>query len=107
MRVNLENLAGFAADNCATMMGQLNRVQSILLKEHPHIIVLGGSFHSFSLCTSYACQKLPKGVEVSVRDIYSHFAHSSKRVNILKGFQRFLEIKPHKILRPQKLDGFL
>ena len=30
--VNWENLAGFAADNCLTMMGQLNGVQSILLK---------------------------------------------------------------------------
>ena len=27
--VNLQNLAGFAADNCATIMGQLNGVQSI------------------------------------------------------------------------------
>ena len=40
MGVNLENLAGFVADNCATMMGQLNGVQSILLKEHPHIIIV-------------------------------------------------------------------
>ena len=61
MGVNLENLAEFAADNCASMMGQLNRVQSILLKEHPHIIVIGCTSHSFNLYSSYACQKLPKG----------------------------------------------
>ena len=55
------------------MMGQLTGIQSILLKEHPHIIVVGFTSHSFSLFFSYACQKLPKGVEVLVRDIYSHF----------------------------------
>ena len=68
---------------CATMMGQWNGVQPILLKEHPHIIVVGCTPHSFNLCSSYACQKLPKGSEVLVGDIiYSYFAPSSKRVTI-------------------------
>ena len=92
MRVNLENLAGSTPDNCATMMEHLNGVvQSILLKEHPHIIVVGCTSHYFNLCCSYACQKLPAGVEVLLRDIYSQCAHSSKKVNILKEFRRFLE----------------
>ena len=43
-------------------------------------------------CSSYACQKLPKGVEDLVKDLYSYFAHSSKRVNILKECQNFLGI---------------
>ena len=83
-------------------MGQLNGVLSILLKEHPDIIVVGCTPHSFNLRSSYACQKLPKGVHVLVRDLYSHFAHGSKRVNILKEIQRFKELKPHKILRPSE-----
>ena len=70
-----------------------------MLKEHPHIIVVGCTPHSFNLCSSYACQKLPKDVDVLGRDIYSHFAHSSKRVNILKEFQSFWEFKPHKIIK--------
>ena len=68
MVVNLENLVGFAASNCGTMMRQLNEVQSILLKEHPHIIFVGCTSHSFNLCSSYGCKKLLKGVEILVRD---------------------------------------
>ena len=52
--------------------------QSILLKEHLHIIVVGCTSHSFNLCSWYACQKLPKGVEVLKANIYSHFAPSPK-----------------------------
>ena len=99
--VNLENLAWFAPDNwtIATMMGQLNGVQSILLKQHLHIIVVCFTSHSFNLCSSFACPKLSKGVEILVRDIYSHFVHSE--------FQRFLELKPHKILRPSETRWLL
>nr|CAI5832345.1 unnamed protein product [Callosobruchus analis] len=100
--VDLCNLAGFAADNCATMMGQLNGVQSILKEEHPHIVVVGCASHSFHLCSSYACKQLPKIVEELVRDIHSHFVHSSKRLSTLKEFQTFCELKPHKILRPSQ-----
>ena len=75
------------------MMGQLNGVQIILLKEHPDKIVVGCTSHFFNLCSSCAWQKLPKGAKVLVRDIYSHFVPSSKRGNILKLFQRFLETK--------------
>ena len=53
---NLENLAGFVANNCTTMMEQLNGVESILLKENPHNVV-GCTLNSFNLCSSYACQK--------------------------------------------------
>ena len=66
------------------MMEQLYGVQSILLKHHPDIIVECCTPHSFNVCSLYACQKLPKGVEVLMWGIYSHFAHSSKRVNILR-----------------------
>ena len=59
--VNLENLAGFAADICATMMGQLNGVQSILLKEHPHIIVV--------CCTQWRSQKIFMGGQSSKQNI--------------------------------------
>nr|CAI5857434.1 unnamed protein product [Callosobruchus analis] len=84
------------------MMGQLNGNQSILKEEHPHIVVVGCASHSFHLCSSYACKQLPKIVEELVRDIHSHFVHSSKRLNTLKEFQTFCELKPHKILRPSQ-----
>lgn len=100
--IKIENMAGFAADNCATMMGQLNGVQALLKNRLPHLVVVGCSSHSFNLCSSYACAKIPKSVEDLVKDIYAHFAHSSKRINTLQEFQTFCELKPHKILRPSE-----
>lgn len=98
--IKLENMVGFAADNCATMMGHLNGVQSLLRKRIPNLVVIGCVSHSFNLCASNACLKLPRRVEDLVRDIYSHFSFSSRRMNNLKEFQVFCDLKPHKILRP-------
>ncbi|CAH0551119.1 unnamed protein product [Brassicogethes aeneus] len=97
--VNIEHMVGFAADNCATMMGHLNGVQALLKKRLPNLVVVGCSSHSFNLCSSYACAKIPKEVDELIKDIYAHFSHSSKRNNALKEFQVFCELKPHKILR--------
>jgi hypothetical protein len=73
--IKIENMAGFAADNCATMMRQLNGVQALLKTRLPHLVVVGCSSHSFNLCSSYACSKIPKSVEDLVKDIHSHFPH--------------------------------
>lgn len=97
--VNLENMAGFAADNCATMMGQFNGVQALLRKRLPNLVVVGCSSHSFNLCSSYACAKIPKELDELIKDIYAHFSHSPKRISAFKEFQAFCELKPHKILR--------
>lgn len=47
--VNIENMAGFAADNCATMMGQFNSVQALFKKRLPNLVVVGCSSYSFNL----------------------------------------------------------
>ena len=56
--------------------------------------------HSAHLCASHACKKLPRAIEDFIRDIYSHFAHSAKRLSEYKKFQHFAETEPHKILKP-------
>ncbi|KAH7969274.1 hypothetical protein HPB52_016440 [Rhipicephalus sanguineus] len=40
-----------------------------------------------------------------VRDVYSYFSSSPKRVDTLKKFQNLLELKPHKLLIQVKQGG--
>ncbi|XP_072391432.1 zinc finger protein 862-like [Diabrotica undecimpunctata] len=100
--INIENMVGFSADNCSTMMGQLNGVRKLLTDRLPHLVVVGCTSHWLNLCSSNACLKLPRSVEDFVRDIYSHFNLSVKRLNILKEFQEFCDLKPHRLLRPSQ-----
>ena len=55
--------------------------------------------HSAHLCASHACEQLPRSVEDLVRDIYSHFSHSAKRLAEHKQFQAFTNTEPHKLLK--------
>ncbi|CAK1597844.1 unnamed protein product [Parnassius mnemosyne] len=98
--IPMENLIGFAADGANTMMGQHNSLSSRLVAENPHLFVLKCVCHSFHLCASYACLKLSREPETLIRDIYNYFNNSPKRIGILKEFQQFLDLKPHKILHP-------
>lgn len=45
------------------MMGQHNFVASRLLEDIPHLYVVKCICHSFELCASYACTKLPRDPE--------------------------------------------
>jgi hypothetical protein len=58
--------------------------------------------HSFHLCASYACQKLPRYIEDLTRDIYNYFGSSPKRISEFENFQNFCNIKIHKILHPSQ-----
>ncbi|KAG5865962.1 hypothetical protein JTB14_012191 [Gonioctena quinquepunctata] len=58
--------------------------------------------HSFNLCASYACEKLPRGVKDFCRDVYNHVQNSPKRIGDFKTFQAFTNIKPHKLLHPSQ-----
>lgn len=99
-KIPMDNFIGFAADGANAMMGQHNSLSSRLVAENPHLFVLKCVCHSFHLCASYACLKLSREPETLIRDIYSYFNNSPKRTGILKEFQQFLDLKPHKILHP-------
>lgn len=90
---------GFAADNCAVMMGDSNGVQARFKRKIPNLFVLGCVCHSMHLCSSAACLKLPSAMEDLARDIYSYFKNSSKRLNEFAELQTFLHLKSHKILK--------
>lgn len=95
-----DNMVGFAADGASTMMGQYNSLASRFLADIPNLFVMKCICHTFHLCASYACAKLAREPEGLVRDVYNYFNNSPKRSAILKEFQEFLNLKPHKILHP-------
>ncbi|XP_063826340.1 zinc finger MYM-type protein 6-like [Ostrinia nubilalis] len=59
--VPLDNIVGFGADGCNTMMGCRNSVSSQFREKCPGITVLKCICHSLHLCASDASKKLPPG----------------------------------------------
>lgn len=102
-QIPYRNIIGFSADNASVMMGNLNGVQSLFKELNPHIVVIGCTSHSLHLCASQAAKKLPNTIEQFTRDIYSYFAHSSKRIEELKNCQIFATKKPKKMLYPSQV----
>ena len=64
-------LVGFAADNCATMMGSASGFQAQLKADLPDVFVLGCVCHSFALCASHASEQLPSWLEKFLKDVCS------------------------------------
>jgi hypothetical protein len=95
-----DNLIGFASDGANVIMGAHHSVISLLKNDVPSLFIMKCICHSFHLCASYACQKLPRFVEDVTRDIYNYFSSSPKRVGEFVEFQIFANVKIHKILHP-------
>lgn len=87
-----------ATDNDSVMAGQLNGLQSKLKSDCPHLFYMKCVCHSLHLCASHACKVLPVKIENLARNIYNYFSHSAKRVEELRDFQKYVNLKPHKIL---------
>ncbi|XP_056643937.1 uncharacterized protein LOC130449894 [Diorhabda sublineata] len=84
------------------MMGHISGVKARLKAVIPDLYVLGCTCHSFHLCASAACLKLPRTIEQFARDIYNYFSNSCKRYVELRVCQVFLDMKPNKLLRPSQ-----
>lgn len=95
-----ENMVGFAADGTNSMFGQHHSLSKLFAKDIPNLFLIKCVCHSFHLCASYACKKLPRGVEDFARDVYNYIQNSPKRIGDYKEFQCFVNIKPHKLLHP-------
>ncbi|CAH1106949.1 unnamed protein product [Psylliodes chrysocephalus] len=72
------NLVGFASDGANVMTGKYNSVMSRMKEEVPDIFLKRCICHSFHLCASAACEKLPRTVEDVARDIYNYISNSPK-----------------------------
>ena len=93
---------GYASDTTNVMFRQHNSVVTQLKELIPDLFVMKCLCHTAHLCASHACERLPQVVEDLVRDIYSHFAHSAKRLGEYKEFQQFTQTEPHKLLKPSQ-----
>ena len=76
--IPLQNIIGFASDTTNVMFGEHHSVESLLKAKIPHLFIIKCLCHSAHLCASHVCEKLPRAIEVLVRDTYSYFAHSTK-----------------------------
>lgn len=101
-KIPLKNVIGLGADNCSVMLGNIKGVKALFEKINPNMITIDCTCHSFHLCSSYACEKLPRSVEQLARYIYNSFSNSSKRCIELKEFEIFMNEKPHVMLRPSQ-----
>lgn len=95
----IDNLIGFASDGANAMMGNNNSLRTLLAKDIPNIFVMKCICHSLALCCNYACLKLPDVVEKLVRSIYNFMNQSFKRQKEFQEFQKFHDLKPHKMLQ--------
>lgn len=96
--IPLENVIGFASDGASNLTGIHNSVVSRLMTEAPGITVLKCVCHSAHLCSSQAAKILPRRCEDLLRNVYTYFAHSAKRIHEFSEFQEFCQVKPHKLL---------
>jgi len=93
-------MIGYAGDGANNMMGKHHSLATNLLKDVPDLFIMKYICHSFHLCASYACLKLPRFVEDFARYVHNYLNNSSKRLLEFKELQVFCNIKPHKILYP-------
>ena len=96
--IPLDHSIGFAADGAANIMGNRNSLSSRLKENLPGITIMKCICHSLHLCASEAAKSLPCHCEDLIRNIYSFFSHSAKRLHEFREFQSFCQTKPHKIL---------
>lgn len=97
-----ENMIGFGSDGANVMLGAHNSLSSLLKRDIRGLFIMKCICHSFALCASKACLKLPRFVEDLARDVYSYFSCSPKRMGSLEQFQTFVKVKPHKLLHPSQ-----
>lgn len=85
-----KNLIGFAADGDSNLMERHNSVASRFLAAISEMFILKCISHSFALCASNSCEKLPDFVKAIFRDICNYFSNSPKRISNFKEFQDIL-----------------
>ena len=101
------NLIGFAADGANNVTGQHNSVAALLKKDCNNLVVLKCVCHSFALCSSYACLKIPSSVESTIRDIYNYISNSPKELTNLSKCLFYWKLSQKKFCILPKQDGYL
>lgn len=98
--VSLENLMGFSSDTTNVMFGENHSVVALLKTEFSNVAFVKRSCHMMHLVASKACLKLPRSLEVMLRNIGAHFSRSFSRQISFKEFQKFFKVDIMKIVSP-------
>ena len=93
-------VVGYASDGENLMQGANNSFLTRMKAKVPDLYILKCYCHSFHLVASHACQTLSKTAEQLIHDVYNYFANSPNRKKSLEEFQHFVDVEPHKILKP-------
>lgn len=84
------------------MMGKHHSLQRLLVKDILNLFAIKCTCQFLALCNSYAYLKLPNEIETVIRSVYNYFNNSYKRLNDLKEFQEFVNVRPLKLLQPSQ-----
>lgn len=89
----------FSSDNTSVMLGRNNSIYTRIAESNQDVYPVGCACHLAHLCAKKAANQLSVDVEELVIDLYYHFDKSSKRKEILKGYQEFCNVETRKILK--------
>jgi len=89
----------FSSDNASVMLGRNNSIYTRIAESNQDVYPVGCACHLAHLCAKKAANQLSVDVEELVIDLYYHFDKSSKRKEILKGYQEFCNVETRKILK--------
>ncbi|KAK9892673.1 hypothetical protein WA026_021526 [Henosepilachna vigintioctopunctata] len=96
------NMLGFASDGANVMFGGNNSMMTNLKNDIPNLFTMKCICHSFALCVSRACEKLPRGLENFCREVFNHIQNSPKRIELteeeINKTKDILDAKEKKIL---------
>lgn len=81
------------------MIGNKGGVNAYLKTKNPNLYIMGCLCHSLHLCSAAASTKLPPHLKILLRNIYSYFSHSTKRLLEFKELQEIFNVKVNKLLR--------
>ena len=82
------------------MQGGNNSVLTRIRDVAPGLFVLKCYCHTFHLVAEHASATLSKTANKLIHDVYNYFKLSPNRQKSLKEFQKFVDVEPHKILKP-------
>ena len=95
-----EKVTGYASDGENLMQGGNNSVLTRVREAAPGLFVLKCYCHTFHLVAEHACATLSKTANQLIHDVYNYFKLSPNRQKSFEEFQHFVDVEPHKILKP-------
>lgn len=98
--IPLENILGFASDNCSALLGGNDGFPVHLVNEFPNVFILGCVCHSIALCSRIACKHLSPGLDSFLNEFCIFFSGRTKvpsQFHVLLELVQSLKRKPNTV----------